>query len=266
MSARMMSPHAYRENPHYPGHCIYIEDVSGDSLLCHLSADAEVHSVKTHGSGQTGVYTGEGYDPIDFGLTDVLAQDHPGAVGALAEPALPYAGTSGWSGSETSRSTAVDEDNDGRTLDKQQKALRAFDTHNTYGQGEDAHYIGRSYGLTWRELDTLTSWGHGSTSRVLSDLHKAGLLARLSEVRNRCKVYVLPEYVAGRETEPHGGRGGDRLTDADRMTVRQAADEAEVNYHGLEVTELLTDLLNIIDRLAPEPKVKQATDEGHGDG
>lgn len=239
-----------------------------DGDLCGQPADHPVHQVPNGNDEET--VPAVGHNP---GVGDVEVQVPADVAGenfmtrpGLPEPVLPYAGTSGWSGSETSRSTVVDQDNDGRTLDKQQQALRSFGTHNTYGQGEDAHYIGRSYGLTWRELDTLTSWGHGSTSRVLSDLHKAGLLARLSEVRNRCKVYVLPEYVAGRETEPHGGRGGDRLTDADRMTVRQAADEAEVNYHGLEVTELLTDLLNIIDRLAPEPKVKQATDEGHGDG
>lgn len=163
----------------------------------------------------------------------------------MRDPALPYAGTSGWSGSETSRSTAVDEDSDGRTLDKQQQALRSFATHNAYGQGEDAHYIGRSYGLTWRELDTLTSWGHGSTSRVLSDLHKAGLLARLSEVRNRCKVYVLPEYVGGRETEPHGGRGGDRLTPPEREVVEYLRLEPTIS--GVPV------LLQALDRLAPKP-------------
>jgi hypothetical protein len=29
-------------------------------------------------------------------------------------------------------------------------------------------------------------------------------LARLTETRGKCRVYVLPEYVNGRPTEPHG--------------------------------------------------------------
>jgi hypothetical protein len=59
---------------------------------------------------------------------------------------------------------------------------------------------------------------------VLSDLHKAGRIARLTEERNRCKVYVLPEYVNGRETEPHGGRGRDRLFVSGVATIMAEAD------------------------------------------
>jgi hypothetical protein len=241
-----MTPHEFASLDLGNIHCGYQEDVGGDRLLCYRLVGDPVHTVNE--DELPGMW-----EAADF----VDNKPEPGnRTGTRPiEPALPYAGTSGWSGSETSRSTAVDEDNDGRTLDKQQKALWLFGQHMPVNvAGTVDHYTGRSYGMTWRELDTLTSWGHGSTSRVLSDLHKAGLLCRLSEVRNRCKVYVLPEYVGGRETEPHGGRGGDRLTSVERTTARLAAEEAGANIWGLDVTELLTDLVNIIDRLAPEPK------------
>lgn len=104
---------------------------------------------------------------------------------------LPYAGTSGWSGSETSRSRAVTDDRSGVTAKRQANVLQIL------GDSE-------FHGVTWKELSDLTGEHHGSTSGALSVLHKDGIIARLTETRNRCKVYVLPEYVDGREIEPHG--------------------------------------------------------------
>jgi hypothetical protein len=54
------------------------------------------------------------------------------------------------------------------------------------------------FGRTWKELADIQSWHHGQASGVLSVLHKEGLIARLIEKRNRCAVYVMPEYVNGR--------------------------------------------------------------------
>jgi hypothetical protein len=93
----------------------------------------------------------------------------------LRIPLLPYAGTSGWSGSATSQSRAVNADRDGTTSAHQRQAL-----------------------------ESLSGWPHGTASGVLSVLHKEGVIARLSTSRSRCKVYVLPDYVDGRETEQHG--------------------------------------------------------------
>ena len=45
---------------------------------------------------------------------------------------------------------------------------------------------------------------HGALSGALSCLHKEGQIARLTERRERCYVYVLPEHVAGRETRVQG--------------------------------------------------------------
>ena len=58
--------------------------------------------------------------------------------------------------------------------------------------------------MTVAELRTVTGWHHGQASGVLSCLHKEEKIARLTESRDRCKCYVHPMYVNGRETEPHG--------------------------------------------------------------
>lgn len=109
----------------------------------------------------------------------------------LRIPLLPYAGTSGWSGSETSHARAVSADRNGTTAVQQRQALESLALALTRGR-------------TWRELADEYGWHHGSASGVLSVLHKEGLVARLSTSRQRCKVYVLPDYVEGRETEKHG--------------------------------------------------------------
>lgn len=108
-----------------------------------------------------------------------------------AETSLPYDGTSGWSGSSTSRERAVRADRDGTTTERQQQVISLL-----ISQG--------SFGLTWKELGDLTGWHHGTASGVLSVLHKDERISRLSESRDRCKVYVHPTFVHGRATEPHG--------------------------------------------------------------
>jgi hypothetical protein len=57
--------------------------------------------------------------------------------------------------------------------------------------------------MTWVELAQELGLHHGSASGVLSNLHKVGLLARLQETRNKCQVYVDPNYVLGRQTAPY---------------------------------------------------------------
>ena len=108
------------------------------------------------------------------------------------EPLLPYNGTSGWSGSESSYDRAVGADRSGTTLTRQQTVLRLVRK-----AGER--------GLTWREVsDLMERAHHGTVSGALSVLHKEGLIERLIERRNRCQVYVAPEYVAGRDAARHG--------------------------------------------------------------
>jgi len=109
-----------------------------------------------------------------------------------ADTVFPYAGTSGWSGSDTSRARAVNADLKGNTAKRQLATQGAL-----LNAGE--------LGLTVHELDAMFEWNHhGKTSGVLSVLHKAGKIARLTISRNGCKIYVLPSFVNGRLTEPHG--------------------------------------------------------------
>jgi predicted transcriptional regulator len=116
-------------------------------------------------------------------------------MGSLDIPLLPYAGTSGHSGSNTSEERARTQDKDGTTKLRQSQTL----THLRHNKGR---------GLTWKELSEITNWHHGQASGVLSVLHKEGLIARLKETRNRCLVYVAPEFVYGRPTEPHKSNRG----------------------------------------------------------
>jgi hypothetical protein len=103
-------------------------------------------------------------------------------------PELPYAGTSGFSGTDTSRDRAITEDSNGTTGRRQKETLQFL-------------AMRANYGATWKELAEQLSLHHGSASGVLSVLHLAGRVERLHLSRNRCKIYVLPEFVSGRATE-----------------------------------------------------------------
>ena len=100
-------------------------------------------------------------------------------------PVLPYAGTSGWSGSETSKDRAITADKSGETKLRQSQTI----THVRH-QGVR--------GLTWYELSEITNWHHGTSSGALSVLNKVGRLVRLKERRNRSSIYVTPEFAEGR--------------------------------------------------------------------
>jgi hypothetical protein len=108
-------------------------------------------------------------------------------------PVLPYAGTSGWSGSESSRMRAEHRDMSGKTLSIQEFTLRLLE-------------LSKEEGMTWRELSDITKEHHGTTSGSLSVLHKVGRIARLKSRRGRCSVYVSLNYVNGREIDIYGVR------------------------------------------------------------
>lgn len=102
----------------------------------------------------------------------------------------PYAGTSGWSGSATSRERAETNDASGVTAYRHRRILRSL---------ARAREHGRTVGEIGRELEV----GHGAASGALTVLHKGGHITRVKERRNRQEVYVLPEYVDGREESPY---------------------------------------------------------------
>lgn len=112
------------------------------------------------------------------------------------QPVLPYAGTSGHSGTDTSEQRAREQDTGGRTRRTQRWVVKMAE-------------IAGPEGVTIRELrehPTAKSqgWHHGNVSGALSALHKVGTLNRLRERRDRCAVYVLPTHREWRDIEPHG--------------------------------------------------------------
>lgn len=112
---------------------------------------------------------------------------------AWAVPVLPYNGSSGHSGSQTSKDRADSEDNSGVTGQRHEETLLFLLTRDMIG-------------ATWRELSDHYGWHHGQSSGALSVLHKVGFIERLTETRERSAVYVLPQYVMGRETSPYQAR------------------------------------------------------------
>lgn len=121
-------------------------------------------------------------------------------------PILPYSGTSGHSGSDTSEERARREDRDGTTSKRQRATL-------TYLSGRGQQ------GATWVDLGSAFNLNHGQASGVLSVLHGAGKIERLTERRHKCLVYVAPEYVAGRELSPRKPRPtkGETVNDLERI-------------------------------------------------
>jgi hypothetical protein len=102
-------------------------------------------------------------------------------------PVTPYAGTSGWKGSEASHDRVIEDDADGTTSKRQKETLISLGAAGIRG-------------LTWKELGEIYGWHAGQSSGCLSVLHLEGMVCRLTERRNRCSIYVLPPFVNGRET------------------------------------------------------------------
>ena len=136
------------------------------------------------------------------------------------QPELPYAGSSGWSGSDTSKERADEADTSGTTSKRQADVLRIL---GVYGDR----------GITWFELAKLWNTHHGSASGVLSVLHKTGRICRLTDRRGRSKVYVLPGHVAGRVTEPYRANKAGPVVQA-RGMLHRLIEEGGADISDLE--------------------------------
>lgn len=112
---------------------------------------------------------------------------------AVSAPVLPYNGSSGWSGTDTSEERADEADAFGTTAQRQQYVLDLLRARGAEG-------------ATWKEISALSMMHHGQSSGALSVLHKADKIARLLERRDKCRVYVLHDYVYERETDSQGRR------------------------------------------------------------
>lgn len=151
----------------------------------------------------------------------------PIAAGTVVDPAsLPYAGTSGWSGTDASRERAESRDSSGQTASVQSGlVLYAF----TAGQR----------GITIKEArDRFGSEHHGTLSGALTALHKAGRLLRLAEKRDRCSVYVAPQFLLGREVVPPATRP--------RLAKVEIGAEMDAEFIGHQIIAALSDSDQII--------------------
>jgi hypothetical protein len=129
----------------------------------------------------TGFYTGD--------EMDLAHQDYHEAGG------YPD-GTGGHSGSDTSQARAERDRDSGRHSQRADETLLFLTLRGAAG-------------ATWFELAEFLEIHHGAASGILSNLHKAGTIARTPARRNRSKVYVLPQFV-GEVAEPYGGRKAER--------------------------------------------------------
>lgn len=98
----------------------------------------------------------------------------------MSQAFVPYNGTAGWSGTNTSKARALDNVKSGRELNNQQKALALLKNNPA--------------GLTWKEFADATGVHHGTASGVLSVLHKVGAILRSANVRNGCAIYYHIQY------------------------------------------------------------------------
>jgi len=115
------------------------------------------------------------------------------------EPSLPYAGTEGWSGSDTSRERAYGEASDGTASERQRAVLDLLSRQ----EGD---------GVTWSEVAYALNLHHGQASGSLSALHHDDRIVRLKERRGRSQIYVLPQYAGERQTAPYKPNRDNRHT------------------------------------------------------
>lgn len=124
--------------------------------------------------------------------------------------AAPYAGTTGHSGSDTSKERAVRETGDGTAGERQARIRQLLAAAGPTG-------------MTVVELraDRYGLGHHGSVSQALSVMHQEGMIAALKHDRRAgAGVYVLPEYVMGRIVRPF-------VSNADRRERRTTLSVSE---------------------------------------
>lgn len=139
--------------------------------------------------------TGQALDPRTDEMTQCPCQrlDH-------GIPFKTYAGTTGHSGTDTSRERVEREDNDGTTSRRQSEVWLLVSQSGLRG-------------MTVKELREVSGLHHGQASSALTNLHRGGALRRLTERRDRCKVYVTPPWVLSRDCEPYARRQPDRAAE-----------------------------------------------------
>lgn len=144
--------------------------------------------------------------------------------------ALPYGGSSGWSGSEASRERAESNDKDGTTARRQREVMDAISEAGIEG-------------ITWCELSDKTGGHHGTVSGCLSVLHKTGRIERLKEKRNRSHIYVLPAHIDGREVSKYMPNKNQQEIERLRTLGDMLARTVQWALQEREIPEDVSDLL-----------------------
>lgn len=140
----------------------------------------------------------------------------------MGETMIPYPGMgSGHAGNATSRERQETEDANGMTEGRQQAALAYVAVHV-------------SDGVTVAEVQDALGVGHGQASSALSHLHRAGKITRIKSRRNKQEIYVLPEYVNGRDVSPYNERNNRKhpkfYSDEAVMKAMKAAEIPPASY------------------------------------
>ena len=105
-------------------------------------------------------------------------------------PVTPYNGTGGWSGTDTSKARAEYDVRTGNLSRTQLLVIKAL------GEAQYLGCIVHDIKIPKKNGDGYMH--HGSVSGALSNLHMNGKIDRLQLKRNGCHIYVLPQYVEGR--------------------------------------------------------------------
>lgn len=109
---------------------------------------------------------------------------------------IPYPGDHGSgsaAGSDTSKERQVRNDASGITSTVQRMVY-------------DQLGVLKSEGITALEVELGLKVGHGMASSALSHLQRAGKITRIKMRRKRHEIYVLPEWVNGRQESPYRPR------------------------------------------------------------
>lgn len=151
----------------------------------------------------------------------------------------PYAGTEGFSGTDTSRDRA--ESKAASAKRRQNAMLRYLRARGAHGATVVDVKAGPFRGPKWDDPALLTPEfeHHGTASGTLSILHRAGAIARLVETRDKAHVYVLPEHIDGRPFERFVGNVEKAqiaaLDDAVAEIERERSKHSPVDRLGMDV-------------------------------
>lgn len=93
-----------------------------------------------------------------------------------------------------------------------------------------------SWGVTVKDVREGMNLHHGQASSALSNLHRIGALARLTQVRDRCHVYVVNRrsFIQGRDTTAYGA-GRKRKSNLRELNRNEVIDAIDAWLDGPDI-------------------------------